>query len=147
MLSRLKPQPARLRLVDLPPSRMGYSRGMKTPTPWYEVATKLRKEQRITLQQLADHMGCAKSTVGHWLTGRNPASLAAIKEIAMVLGTNEIKLLADDPFYVTDPHERAIINRIREVPPEYRAIALSMIDGALSGLPPVPAPRDDKSPE
>jgi transcriptional regulator with XRE-family HTH domain len=116
---------------------------MSTYVPWYTVAKKLRKEQRITLQMIADRLGKHKSTVGHWLTGHNPAPLAAIQEIALMLGTTEIKLLANDPFYISDPIERELIEKLRNVPDDKRSTALQMMLGAVSGLiDPPPDPLD-----
>jgi transcriptional regulator with XRE-family HTH domain len=107
---------------------------MNTHIPWYVVATRLRKEQKLTLQKIADHLGVAKSTVGHWLTGHNPAPLLAIQEIALMLGTTEIKLLADDPFYISDPVEQDLIKKLRDVPDEQRDVVLQMLLGSLANL-------------
>jgi transcriptional regulator with XRE-family HTH domain len=107
---------------------------MKKSIPWYVVANRLKKEQKVTLQKIADRLGVAKSTAGHWLTGHNPAPLKAIQEIALMLGTTEIQLLAEDPFYISDPLEREIIKNLRDVPDDQRETALQMLLGALANL-------------
>lgn len=107
---------------------------MSQGTPWYRVATRIRKQKGMTLEQLADRLGYAKSTVGHWLTGHNPAPLAIIKEMAMVLGTNEIVLIADDPFYITDITERGIIEQLRGVPADRRELAAKIVASTLANL-------------
>jgi len=134
MLNRHRMQADRLSYVDPHGRNLMYSAPMSQGTPWYLVATKLRKEQRITLQALADRLGCAKSTVGHWLTGHNPAPLEIIKEIAMILGTNEIALIANDPFYITDTAERRIVEQLRTLPDDRRALALKVVENALAGF-------------
>lgn len=134
MLNRPIAQVDRLSYIDPHGHRLGYSAPMSQGTPWYRVATRLRKDQRITLQDLADRLGYAKSTVGHWLTGHNPAPLAIIKEIAMILGTTEIALIADDPFYITDTAERRIVERLRKLSEDRRELAIKVVENALAGF-------------
>lgn len=146
MLNRHKAQDKRLSLIDLIGEPIRQNSPMSHGTPWYVVATRLRKQQKITLQQIADVLGCAKSTVGHWLTGHNPAPLKAIKEIAVILGTNEITLLADDPFYITDPAMRDLVSMILDAPAEYKSVAIAAAAGAVSGVV-AKAPPPDKKPD
>ena len=120
---------------------------MSKHIPWYVVATRLRKEKKLTLQNIADRLGVAKSTVGHWLTGHNQASLSDIQEIALMLGTTEIRLLADDPFYISDPVEQELIRKLRNVSPAKRDVVLQMLLGSLSSMTPPEDPEDPSDPE
>jgi transcriptional regulator with XRE-family HTH domain len=142
MLGRQIAQVDRLSWVDPFAALIGHNRPMSKGTPWYVPATRLRKEQKLSLQRLGDLMGYSKSTVGHWLTGHNPAPLIAIKEMAKILGTTEIMLLADDPFYITDPEERAIIEALRDLPEKRRTLALKLLH-TLGESPDLEAPPPD----
>ena len=136
MLNRPITQAIRLSYIDPAGDPVEYSVPMTKKTPWYVVATRLRKEQGITLQQMGDRLGYAKSTVGHWLTGHNPAPFSIIKEIAVLLGTTEITLIADDPFYIDDVAERELIEKYRALPEDQRALAYRLMASALDTLTP-----------
>lgn len=144
MLRRQKLQELRLSCVDPSAAVLGYIVPMSKGTPWHKVATDLRKKKRITLQQMADRLGYAKSTVGHWLTGHNPAPYAIIQEIAVILGTTEIALIADDPFYISDPTERRLIEQLRNIPENQRELAIRAVDGTLHAFLFSAASRSDK---
>jgi transcriptional regulator with XRE-family HTH domain len=95
--------------------------------PWYIVARERAKHLGITYQQIADHLDVVKSTVGHWLTGRNKPRLETIARIAAVLDCSVHTLIADDPYYLSDDTERAVIDELRHLDPEHQAQALAML--------------------
>ncbi|NCC23529.1 MAG: XRE family transcriptional regulator [Alphaproteobacteria bacterium] len=107
--------------------------------PWYVVAKTLAKQREISYQSMADRLGVSKATVGHWFTGRNRATLDVIKEIARMLDVPLTELVAEDAYYLTDEHERALIERYRKIPPELRKHAAKILDGL------VPKPEDPPS--
>jgi transcriptional regulator with XRE-family HTH domain len=95
---------------------------------WYIVAKAVAADRKVGYQQLADRLGVAKSTVGHWLTGRNGATLDVIMEVARALDVPVTELIADDAYYLTDERERDLIDRYRKIPPELRRHAAAIFD-------------------
>jgi transcriptional regulator with XRE-family HTH domain len=99
--------------------------------PWYIVAKALATERRLSYQEMADRLGVSKATVGHWLTGRNRATLDTIREISSMLEVPLTELVAEDAYYLTDEHERALVERYRKIPPELRKHAVAILDGLV----------------
>jgi transcriptional regulator with XRE-family HTH domain len=114
--------------------------------PWYQVARARAKTLGITYQAMADILDVSKSTVGHWLTGRNQARLDTIARIAQVLDCSVQSLLADDAYYLSDPGERALIDQVRELPPEYRIQAVAMLRAFAASVPAASRPAGSTSP-
>lgn len=99
--------------------------------PWYVVAKQLAADKRISYQEMADLLHVAKATVGHWLTGRNRATIDVIKEIARVLDVPVTELIAEDAYYLTDENERRLIDKYRKIAPELRKHAPSILEGLI----------------
>jgi hypothetical protein len=52
----------------------------------------------------------------------------------MILGTTEIALIADDPFYITDTAERRIVEQLRKLSEDRRELAIKVVENALAGF-------------
>ena len=92
-------------------------------------------DRKITYQDMADRLGVAQATVGHWMTGKNRATLDTIREIAKVLDVQVTELIAEDAYYLTDDSERELIDRYRKIPPELRRHAAAILDGLAPKTP------------
>jgi SOS-response transcriptional repressor LexA len=53
---------------------------------WYDLAKTLMKNQGITQEQLAEHLGITKGAVSHWLNARREPNLGEIARILEFLG-------------------------------------------------------------
>ena len=115
--------------------------------PWYQVARARAKTLGITYEAMAETLDVHKSTVGHWLTGRNQARLDTIARIAQVLDCSVQSLLADDAYYLSDPDERTLIDQVRELPPAYRSQAVAMLRAFAASVPPGDRPPMDRFPK
>ena len=115
--------------------------------PWYQVARARAKTLGITYEAMGEALGVAKSTVGHWLTGRNEARMDTIVRIAKVLDCSVQSLLADDAYYLSDPDERTLIDQVRELPPAYRSQAVAMLRAFAASVPPGDRPPLDRAPK
>jgi len=79
-----------------------YAARMQQKDPRFNVELGVRlKEARIrkqmTMQATADAMGCAKSAVGHWETGRNAVSVIDLLRLAELYGVPPEQLIPSDP--------------------------------------------------
>jgi len=86
----------------------------------------------MSYQDVADYLGVHKSAVGHWFTGRYRCPLDTIQRIATLLQTTVTELIAEDPYFITDDTERAVIDQLRSVPAEYRDQLKRMIDAFVA---------------
>ena len=125
----------RLQSIAGRPALSRYSDPMRN-RPWYQVARERARELGMSYQDIADRIGVQKATVGHWMTGRNRPRLEQIARIAEVLQTTVPALVAEDAYYITDDTERAILDAVREVPPEYRAQVVRLIGAFRAALAP-----------
>lgn len=69
---------------------------------WYDLAKTLMKEQGVTQEQLAEHLGITKGAVSHWLNARREPGLEEIARILEFLGKKNFSvgaggLIVDDP--------------------------------------------------
>jgi len=106
-------------------------------TPWYQIAKQRAKDRGLGYQAIADYLGVHKSAVGHWFTGRYRCPFETIQRIAVLLDTTVTELIAEDPYYITDDNERAIIDSVRNVPADQREQLRRMIEAFA-------APASDK---
>lgn len=95
--------------------------------PWYVVARELARARGITYLDLAEALNVNKSTVGHWLTGRNNPRLQVIARIATLLNTTVTELISEDAYFLTDPQERRGIDQLREIPADKRQEAIDFL--------------------
>ena len=110
----------------------------KPHVPWYIKARRLAKDKGLSYQAMADRLGVNKSRVGHWMTGRHQPSLAMLENIAAMLETTAADLISEDRNYITNPHELAAAEEVREMPEEYRAQAVAMLKAFKASLQPPP---------
>ena len=95
---------------------------------WYDVAKERAKELGITYEGIAEELGVAKSTVGHWLTGRNRPRLDTLKRIAKVLDMPVMTMISEDAYFLVEEDERALVDVFRLIPPDQRAHAAAMLE-------------------
>jgi len=102
----------------------------KTYKPWFTTAKELMTAGGVSYQDLADILGVEKSTVGHWMTGRNKPRIETIIKIAEKLGVTVSELTGEDKYFIVDETERATIDALREMDPAERAALVRLITGA-----------------
>ena len=56
-----------------------------------------RTRKQMTMQAAADVLGCAKSALGHWETGRNAVSVVDLLRLAELYGVPPEQLIPSDP--------------------------------------------------
>ena len=95
---------------------------------WYDVAKERAKELGITYEEIAERLGVAKSTVGHWFTGRNRPRLDTLKRIAKVLDMPVMTMIAEDAYFLVEEDERALVDVFRLIPQDKRAHAAAMLE-------------------
>lgn len=100
-------------------------------TPWYTKAKAVLKAKRITYQEVADKLGVEKSTVGHWMVGRNNPTFDQVREIARMIETSLSELVGEDPYFLTDENERKLIDTLRNLSPEEKQEALRLLSAYL----------------
>lgn len=99
---------------------------------WYDIARTRALQVGLSYAEIADRLGVSKSTVGHWLTGRNQARIDTIRRIASVLDVPVSTLIEADAYYLTDETERKLIDQLRQAPPEARKHVAAMIAAYLA---------------
>jgi len=61
-----------------------------------------RLRKGITMQAAADLIGCAKSALGHWETGRNAVSVVDLLKLASLYGVEPDELIPGKPAPTTE---------------------------------------------
>jgi transcriptional regulator with XRE-family HTH domain len=79
-----------------------YAAQMQQKDPRFQIELGARlKEARLrkqmTMQAAADVIGCAKSALGHWETGRNAVSVADLLRLAELYGVPPEQLIPGEP--------------------------------------------------
>lgn len=120
----------RLSSVD-PRGQVGTYHLRMSKRRWHEIANQHRKRLKLRYEDIAERLDVSKATVGHWFTGRTVPRLETLRRLAPMLQTTVTELIEEDPYFVTDPTERAIIDAVREVPPAYRQQAARMLQSFL----------------
>jgi len=110
-------------------------------TPWHIKARKLAKDRGLSYQEMADRLGVSKAAVGHWMSGRHDPSLPRLQEIATMLETSLSDLVAEDDRFMRNEDEVRAVKSIREMPEDYRAQALAMLEAFRLSI---PSGREDK---
>ena len=108
---------------------VGKLRSMKTRKvrPWYEVARAAFKDKGMVYEEIAEKLGASTSAVGHWLTGKREPPLETIQKMAAILGKTVSELCGEDAYFVVDREERQIIDSVRNMTPQERALLLRML--------------------
>ena len=62
-----------------------------------ELLKMARQRKGLTMQAAADLIGCAKSALGHWETGRNAVSVVDLLKLASLYGVEPDELISGRP--------------------------------------------------
>lgn len=93
---------------------------------WWEVLRDRFQELRVSQVQLGKELGVPKQTVGAWLTGRREPPLSTVQWLCDRAGVSIAQVIADDPYVVTNPVERELLDLWRSMTETERA-ALALI--------------------
>lgn len=69
----------------------------------------------------------ARSTVGHWFTGKRKPQLDHLLKLAKVLEVSAAALVADEPDYASTAEEKMHLRLMRDLTPEMRQAILAMM--------------------
>lgn len=100
----------------------------------------LRLAAGLTLDQMAERLNTARNTYHDIETGRTRLSIEWMRRIARVLGCAPADLLPrEDLPYALEPDELSLLQLIRSLPPEQRALVPRLVTALGGGAAATPA--------
>lgn len=96
---------------------------------WWQTLRADFKRLGMTNAQVAAHMGVTEGAVSHWLRGFREPSVDVIARLCALAGRSVAEVMSDEPYWITNPTERALLDVWRNMPDEQRQ-ALLTIAGA-----------------
>ena len=88
---------------------------------WWEILRADFKAKRITNARIAAELGVSEGAVGHWLRGFREPTVEVIAKLCAIAGRSVAEVMAADPYWISNPTERALIDAWRAMPEEQRA--------------------------
>ena len=103
---------------------------------WRIKLKRALRSRKITYEVIGNLCGVTVPAVGHWLAGRREPPLKALRIMAEQAGMTLNDLFNEDSrFLIVDLQEIAMIEALRKVPPERKALVPKLIE-SLHDLPP-----------
>ena len=99
---------------------------------WWRILRADFRRMGVTHAQLAVEFNVAESTVNAWLRGSREPSVDTIKRLATKAGRSVAEIMAHDPWWVTNPEERDMLEAWRAMPQERRD-AIRLLAKAQAG--------------
>lgn len=103
---------------------------------WNKLKTEqLRKRADVSYADLGRAMSpqLGRQAVGHWFRGRGEPDMKQIKAMAARIGCHWLELVSDDATVATDQESVEVVNLMRDMSPEERAVVLANAR-AVSGM-------------
>jgi len=96
---------------------------------------RLMQAKGLTINDLAERLGCVKSTVYHWITGRYSPDVRNVQKICRILDITPNELLG----FQEAPYARPVFSRLRRLQKavtkhgDYNSQQLDQIANAMRG--------------
>lgn len=87
---------------------------------WWEILRADFKAKRITNARIAAELGVSEGAVGHWLRGFREPTVEVIAKLCAIAGRSVAEVMASDPYWISNPTERALIDAWRAMPEDQR---------------------------
>lgn len=120
--------------------RKGQDRQMSKT--WQAKAREAMRALGINQNDIADRLGVSKGTVSNWFSGRHPASLADLRDIADMLGISISDMLSEDDCLARTALELETLRTLRQVPKDKEDQAAALIRAVLETLTPKTPPEN-----
>lgn len=89
-----------------------------------------RNNTGLSLQKVADHMGVARATVGHWEAGRNECRASNLLALAKLYGvTLELLMTGEEPVQWLDPIEQQLLMLFRGSDEQHQEMLVQQANG------------------
>jgi transcriptional regulator with XRE-family HTH domain len=87
---------------------------------WWEILRADFKAKRITNATIAAELGVSEGAVGHWLRGFREPTVDVIAKLCAIAGRSVAEVMSSDPYWISNPTERALIDAWRAMPEDQR---------------------------
>ena len=94
---------------------------------WWKTLRADFKRLRMTNAFIASEMGVSEGAVSHWLRGFREPSVDVISRLCALAGRSVAEVMSDDPYWITNPSERALLDAWRTLPDSQRSAFLTII--------------------
>lgn len=95
---------------------------------WYIKAKQELKRRKIRYRDVADLLDVETATVGHWMVGRNRPDIETVAQIARIIGMSLSELCENDPCFIINKSELALIEIFRTLTEQEKKIAKKLIE-------------------
>jgi len=101
---------------------------MKQEIPkWAVIARDAMKKQKITFKEMAHELDLIESMVSRQINGYRNVNMRQIRIYAKMLNMSLSELVGDDAVFITDPDQLKVVELIKEIPGDKKALALKML--------------------